>query len=104
MLMEVYELSTSEEARAVSELGVDHQLDLACAHEGVAEYLLLASHEPGDHQVGVLGRTHDWSISRRIVGTGRTSAMLAGGIGLDNVAAVISASVLQALVPRPRRI
>jgi len=96
MLMEVYELSTSEEARAVSELGVDHQLDLACAHEGVAEYLLLASHEPGDLQVGVLGR--------RTVGTGRTSVILAGGIGLDNVAAVISASVLQALVPRPRRI
>jgi phosphoribosylanthranilate isomerase len=53
--------------------------------------LLLDSHDPGDAQIGALGRTHDWSISRRIVEKVRVPAILAGGLDADNVAAAIAA-------------
>jgi phosphoribosylanthranilate isomerase len=53
--------------------------------------LLLDSHDPGDRQIGALGRTHDWSISRRIVGEVGIPAILAGGLGADNVGAAIAA-------------
>ena len=64
---------------------------IAFAYEGIADFLLLDSHEPGDRQVGALGRTHDWTISRRIVGGVKVPVILAGGLGSDNVAAAIAA-------------
>lgn len=57
----------------------------AKAHEGIADFLLLDSHAPGDAQIGALGRTHDWRISRRIVQTVAIPAILAGGLGPENV-------------------
>jgi phosphoribosylanthranilate isomerase len=57
----------------------------------VADFLLLDSHDPGDRQIGGLGRTHDWSISRRIVDEVSIPAILAGGLDADNVAAAIAA-------------
>ena len=57
----------------------------AKVHEGIADFLLLDSHAPGDAQIGALGRTHDWRISRRIVETVAIPAILAGGLGPDNV-------------------
>jgi phosphoribosylanthranilate isomerase len=62
---------------------------LARSYEGIADYLLLDSHRLGDRQVGALGVTHDWSISRRIVEMSRIPVMLAGGLGPDNVADAI---------------
>jgi phosphoribosylanthranilate isomerase len=64
---------------------------LARSYEGIADFLLLDSHRPSDHQVGALGVTHDWSISRRIVELARIPIILAGGLGPDNVAEAIRA-------------
>ncbi|MFN3230703.1 MAG: phosphoribosylanthranilate isomerase [Alphaproteobacteria bacterium] len=66
-------------------------LDLAKSYEGAADFLLLDSHDPGDAQIGALGKTHDWSVSRRIVDGVSIPCILAGGLGPDNVAAAINA-------------
>jgi phosphoribosylanthranilate isomerase len=63
----------------------------AKAYEGTADFLLLDSHDPGDRQIGGLGRTHDWRISRRIVEEVGVPAILAGGLDIDNVGAAIAA-------------
>jgi phosphoribosylanthranilate isomerase len=64
---------------------------LARAYEGVADFLLLDSHRESDRQIGALGVTHDWRISRRIVDLVRTPVILAGGLGPGNVADAIRA-------------
>jgi phosphoribosylanthranilate isomerase len=69
----------------------ERSVEYARAYRGIADYLLLDSHDPGDRQIGALGRTHDWSISRRIVDEIRVPAILAGGLDADNVAAAIAA-------------
>jgi phosphoribosylanthranilate isomerase len=66
-------------------------VDMARSYDGIADLLLLDSHEPGDRQVGALGRTHDWAISRQIVESVGVPVILAGGLGPDNVAAAIAA-------------
>jgi phosphoribosylanthranilate isomerase len=66
-------------------------IDCARAYRGVADFLLLDSHEPGDRQIGGLGRTHDWRISQRIVDEVGIPAILAGGLDADNVVAAIAA-------------
>ena len=60
---------------------------IARSYEGIADFLLLDSHRQGDVQIGALGITHDWNISRRIVESVQTPVILAGGLGPDNVAA-----------------
>jgi phosphoribosylanthranilate isomerase len=62
---------------------------IAASFVGIADFLLLDSHQPGDKQVGALGRTHDWTISRRIVDSVMVPVILAGGLGPHNVAAAI---------------
>ena len=66
---------------------------IECANEyrRIADFLLLDSHEPGDRQIGGLGRTHNWSISRRIVDEVGVPVILAGGLDADNVVAAIAA-------------
>lgn len=66
-------------------------IDIARAYDGVADFLLLDSYRADDRQIGALGITHDWSISRRIVEAVRTPVILAGGLGPDNVAEAIRA-------------
>ena len=66
-------------------------IDIARAYEGIADFLLLDSYRANDRQIGALGVTHDWSISRRIVEAVRTPVILAGGLGPDNVAEAIRA-------------
>ncbi len=66
-------------------------IEWASDYRGVADFLLLDSYEPGDPQIGGLGRTHDWSISRRIVDAAGVPVILAGGLDPDNVAAAIAA-------------
>jgi phosphoribosylanthranilate isomerase len=70
--------------------GVD-SVTLALAYDGIADWLLLDSHRPADRQIGALGITHDWTISRRIVETVQVPVILAGGLGPDNVAEAIRA-------------
>jgi phosphoribosylanthranilate isomerase len=64
---------------------------IARSHRGVADFLLLDSFDPATGQFGALGRTHDWHLSRRIVEETGIPAILAGGLGPDNVAAAIAA-------------
>jgi phosphoribosylanthranilate isomerase len=66
-------------------------IDIARSYEGIVDYLLLDSHRERDRQIGALGVTHDWTISRRIVELVRTPVILAGGLGPDNVAEAIRA-------------
>jgi len=64
-------------------------IDTARRYEGIADFLLLDSYRANDKQIGALGITHDWSISRQIVEAVRTPVILAGGLGPDNVAEAI---------------
>ena len=66
-------------------------IDIARSCRGVADFLLLDSYDPASRQFGALGRTHDWSLSRRIVDEAGVPAILAGGLGADNVTAAIEA-------------
>ena len=72
---------------------VADETSIECAKEyrQVADLLLLDSHEPGDRQIGGLGRVHDWSISRGIADEVGVPVILAGGLDADNVAAAIAA-------------
>jgi phosphoribosylanthranilate isomerase len=71
---------------------VDHgAVAAAQTYDGVADWLLLDSHVPGDAQIGAVGRTHDWAISRRIVEGVATPVILAGGLSPQNVADAIRA-------------
>jgi phosphoribosylanthranilate isomerase len=64
---------------------------IARSYDGVAEFLLLDSYDPGTGQFGALGRTHDWRLSRRIVESVGIPVILAGGLGPENVAEAIAA-------------
>ena len=64
---------------------------IARSYEGIADFLLLDSHRESDRQIGALGVTHDWRISRRIVELVRIPVILAGGLGPDNVGDAIRA-------------
>ena len=66
-------------------------IEVAASYRGVADFLLLDSWDAGTRQFGALGRVHDWSLSRRIVENVGIPAILAGGLGPDNVAAAIAA-------------
>ena len=67
----------------------DDSVALAQAYDHLADYLLLDSHRPSDRQIGALGVTHDWTISRRIVQAVDTPVILAGGLGPYNVGEAI---------------
>ena len=69
----------------------EESLAIARSYDGIADLLLLDSHRASDRQIGALGVTHDWRISRRIVDLVRTPVILAGGLGPDNVADAIRA-------------
>jgi phosphoribosylanthranilate isomerase len=64
-------------------------IHIARSYEGIVDFLLLDSHRESDRQIGALGVTHDWNISRRIVELVRTPVILAGGLGPENVAEAI---------------
>jgi phosphoribosylanthranilate isomerase len=66
-------------------------IEVARAYRRVADFLLLDSYDVGTRQFGALGRTHDWTISRRIVDEIGIPVILAGGLGPENVAEAIRA-------------
>lgn len=76
--------------RSIPVLGED-SVAIACSYVGIADFLLLDSYRAADKQIGGLGVTHDWSISRRIADLARIPVILAGGLGPDNVAEAIRA-------------
>jgi phosphoribosylanthranilate isomerase len=67
----------------------EQSIALARSYDGLADFVLLDSYRPADQQIGALGVTHDWTISRRIVQLSRVPVILAGGLGPDNVADAI---------------
>jgi phosphoribosylanthranilate isomerase len=76
--------------RAVA-MGDEGAIDVARSYRGVTDFLLLDSYDRATRQFGALGRTHDWRLSRRIVDEVGIPAILAGGLGPDNVAPAIAA-------------
>ena len=66
-------------------------IEIARSYRGVADFLLLDSYDLERRQFGALGRTHDWSLSRRIVDEVGIPVILAGGLGPDNVVAAVAA-------------
>ena len=63
----------------------ESSITLARSYEGVADWLLLDSYESGDRQIGALGVTHSWELNRRIIRSVRIPAIIAGGLGPENV-------------------
>jgi phosphoribosylanthranilate isomerase len=62
---------------------------VAKSYDGIADFLLLDSHKPGDKQVGALGITHDWNLDRQIVESVGIPVIMAGGLGAENVVRAI---------------
>ncbi|HEV8418085.1 MAG TPA: phosphoribosylanthranilate isomerase [Candidatus Udaeobacter sp.] len=58
---------------------------LARSYDGIADWLLLDSYESGDRQIGALGVTHSWELDRRIIESVHIPAIIAGGLGPENV-------------------
>jgi phosphoribosylanthranilate isomerase len=69
----------------------EESIAIAKSYDGVADMLLLDSHRAGDRQIGALGITHSWEIDRKIVESVRVPAIIAGGLGPDNVIDAIRA-------------
>ena len=63
----------------------ESSIALARSYDGVADWLLLDSYEAGDRQIGALGVTHSWELDRRIIESVRIPAIIAGGLGPENV-------------------
>jgi len=74
--------------RSVPVTGLE-SLGVARSYEGIADFVLLDSYSANDRQIGALGVTHDWNISRQIARSLTTPVLLAGGLGPDNVAEAI---------------
>ncbi len=76
--------------RSVPVVG-EESIAIAQSYDAIADFILLDSHRANDNQIGALGVTHDWRISRRIVELVRTPVILAGGLGPENVGDAIRA-------------
>lgn len=63
----------------------ESSIALARSYDGIADWLLLDSYESGDPQVGALGVTHSWELDRHIIESVRIPAIIAGGLGPENV-------------------
>ena len=63
----------------------ESSIALARSYDGIADWLLLDSYESGDRQIGALGVTHSWELDRRIIESVRIPAIIAGGLGPENV-------------------
>ena len=61
------------------------------ALERRVDAIILDTYDPVTGRGGATGTTHDWALSRDIVGSVRTPVILAGGLTPDNVSAAIRA-------------
>jgi phosphoribosylanthranilate isomerase len=59
--------------------------------ESLVDGFVLDSVNPREDRIGGTGRTHDWSVSARIVRASTVPVILAGGLRPDNVAAAVRA-------------
>ena len=67
----------------------EKSVELAKQYDRIADYILLDSRSKKNNQLGVTGETHDWNLSKEIVESVSISVILAGGLGVDNVAEAI---------------
>ncbi len=76
-----------------------NSLALALEYQDVADMLILDTYA-GDYSngstevpgmIGITGKVHDWTVSRKIVEQCRKPVILAGGLNPDNVASAIKA-------------
>jgi phosphoribosylanthranilate isomerase len=58
---------------------------LAKSYDGIADYLLLDTHDRAVDNFGATGKIHDWEISQKIVENVDIPVILAGGLGPENV-------------------
>lgn len=65
-------------------------LEKARKFEDAADAIILDSADPVTGARGGTGRTHDWSISRKIVESTVLPVILAGGLNPDNVAEAVA--------------
>jgi hypothetical protein len=77
-------------------------IECAKNYRGVADFLLLDSHDAGDKQIGARGRVHDWTISRRIVDEVSVPAILAGGSTPTTSRQLLPQCGRQASIRKPR--
>jgi len=63
----------------------ESSIDAALRYAPLCDVLLLDTKAHGLPGVGASGRTHDWTISRRIVESAGVPVILAGGLSADNV-------------------
>jgi len=63
----------------------ESSIALARSYDGIADWLLLDSYKSGDCQIGAVGVTHSWELDRRIIESVRIPAIIAGGLGPENV-------------------
>jgi phosphoribosylanthranilate isomerase len=77
--------------RSVPVVGPE-SVPLAVTYDGVADLLLLDSHQPGDRQIGALGIPHSWDLDRQIVERVHIPVIIAGGLSPENVAGAIAAA------------
>jgi phosphoribosylanthranilate isomerase len=63
----------------------ESSIALARSYDGVADWLLLDSYKSGDRQIGALGVTHSWELDRRIIESVCIPAIIAGGLGPENI-------------------
>lgn len=66
-------------------------IDIALSYENVSDILFLDSVDPNVVGIGIAGKVHDWSISRKIVELVKKPCILAGGLSAENVANAIRA-------------
>jgi phosphoribosylanthranilate isomerase len=70
----------------------ESSIDLARSYDGIADWLLLDSYKSGGRQIGALGVTHSWELDRQIIESVRIPAIIAGGLGPENVQDAIRVS------------
>jgi len=76
--------------RAVQVTGAE-AVARARALERQVDAIILDTLDPATGRGGATGKTHDWAISRQIVGAVRAPVILAGGLTPDNVVEAIRA-------------
>jgi phosphoribosylanthranilate isomerase len=70
----------------------ESSIDLARSYDGIGDWLLLDSYKSGERQIGALGVTHSWELDRQIIESVRIPAIIAGGLGPENVQDAIRVS------------
>jgi phosphoribosylanthranilate isomerase len=67
----------------------EHPIKMACKYQSCCDYLILDTNNPRSVDIGATGKTHDWSISARLVRRVQIPVILAGGISPENVAEAV---------------